>query len=149
MKETKHLTTECFKDDIIPLIEEGLTVPLMISGGSMEPFLAHKRDTIFIERPVFPLKRGDMAFFHRGNGQIVMHRVYKVRDGSYYFIGDGQRDIEGPVSEENIFGAVKVVERKGKRVDRRNFIFWFFAHVWIRIVPCRPFIMKIYRAIFS
>lgn len=146
MKENKRIfSTEDFKKEIVPLIEEGLTVPLIISGGSMEPFLAHNRDILYISKPVFPLRKGDMAFYERKNGKIVMHRVYKVKNGSYYFTGDAQTDIEGPVCEENIFGEIRRVCRKGKKVDRKNFVFWFFYAVWIRIVPLRPFIMKVYR----
>ncbi len=147
MKENKRLfSTEDFKKDIIPLIEEGFTVPLIISGGSMEPFLAHDRDTLYISKPVLPLKKGDMAFYERECGKIVMHRVYKAKKGSYFFVGDAQTDIEGPVTEKQIFGQIRSVSRKGKHIDRNDFVFWFFSAVWIRIVPARPLIMKVYRA---
>lgn len=146
MKENKRIfTTEDFKENIIPLIDEGLTVPLTVSGGSMEPFLAHDRDTIFISSPSFPLKKGCMAFYERKNGQIVMHRVCRAEGSGYYFVGDAQTAIEGPVSKEHIFGQINSVCRKGKKADKRNLVFWFFSSVWIRIIPLRPVIMKLYR----
>lgn len=150
MKENKQIiTTEDFLESILPLIEEGLTVPLKVSGGSMEPFLAHGRDTIHITKPQFPLKKGEMAFFKRNNGRIVMHRICKVKEDGYYFVGDAQTFIEGPVTEKCIFGVVSSVNRKGNTVSKNNFVFWFFAKVWINIIPLRPFIMKIYRTLFS
>ena len=148
MKENKRIfTTEDFKKEIVPLINEGLTVPLVISGGSREPFLAHNRDTLYISKPVFPLKKGDMAFYERECGRIVMHRVYKAKHGSYFFVGDAQTAIEGPISEDRIFGEIRSVCRKGKTADKKNFVFWLFSAVWIRIVPLRPFIMKVYRTL--
>ena len=32
------------------------------------------------------LKKGDMVFFQRSNGQYVMHRICKVKQGKYYFV---------------------------------------------------------------
>ncbi len=146
MKEIKKIfTAEEFRSHAVPLINEGLTVPLKINGGSMEPFLVHERDTVFITKPDFPLKVGDIAFFERENGRIVMHRVCNVKNEDYFFIGDAETKVEGPVSKENIFGIVYTVNRKGKKADKRNFTFWFFRNIWIRIIPLRPFAMKVYR----
>ncbi len=150
MKEKNQIfTTDDFKSQIIPLIEEGLTVPLTVSGSSMEPFLVHGRDTIFISKPKFPLKVGDMAFFVRENGRIVMHRVCKIKKEGYFFIGDAQKDVEGPISEERIFGVINSVKRKGKMAGRKNFTFWFFRNIWIRAVSLRPLMLRVYRLLFS
>ncbi|MBE6562680.1 MAG: hypothetical protein E7660_02990 [Ruminococcaceae bacterium] len=142
-------TTDSFKESVIPLIDEGLTVPLKVSGSSMEPFLVDGRDTVFISKPKFPLKVGDIAFFERENGRIVMHRIKRIKKGDYYFIGDAEKVIEGPVSAEKIFGVVRSVNRKGKTADKKDLTFWFFRNVWIRIIPLRPFALKVYEGLFK
>ena len=140
-------TIDDFKQAVVPLIEEGLTVPLTVTGGSMTPYLSGGRDTVMISKPAFPLKVGDIAFFERPDGQIVMHRVKKRRENNYFFVGDAQTAVEGPVPEERVFGSVERVIRKGKIGERGSFTWFFFSKIWIRIIPLRPLCMKIYRAI--
>lgn len=145
MKEKNVIfDTDGFKDRIIPLIEDGLTVPLTVSGASMNPYIVGGRDTVFISKPAFPLKKGDIAFFERENGQIVMHRICKSGDGQYFFVGDAQTEKEGPISEKQIFGHIKKIIRKGKTDEKGSFTWFFFEKIWIRLIPLRPFLMKLY-----
>ncbi len=145
MKERSVIfTTDHFKQEIIPLIAEGLTVPLTVSGGSMNPYIVPGRDTVFISKPSFPLKKGDIAFFERLNGQVVMHRICKVKNGACFFVGDAQTEIEGPIVREQIFGQVNKILRKGRIEEKGRFTWFFFRHIWIRMIPLRPFCMKIY-----
>ena len=148
MKEKNVVfSSDYFKLKVIPLISEGLTVPLTVSGSSMTPYIVPSRDTVMISKPSFPLRRGDIAFFERLDGQIVMHRVCKVKNGRYYFVGDAQTAIEGPIVEEQIFGQVNRIMRKGKIEKRGGFTWFFFRSVWIRMIPLRPFCMKLYEKI--
>ena len=143
--ENKIFEPDEFVSVALPLINDGLAVPLRVSGGSMEPYLAGGRDTVYITKPTFPLKKGDIAFFSRSAGKIVMHRIYRVKANEYFFIGDGQTVIEGPIFESQIFGVVKDVHRKGKNEKRNSFTPWFFRHIWINLIPLRPFLLKVYR----
>lgn len=95
------------------LIEEGKQVSMIISGSSMAPFLIHARDHICLERPSGELRKGDMVFYQRSNGEYVMHRIYNVKKEEYYLIGDAQTVIEGPIQREQIFAVVTKVKRKG------------------------------------
>ena len=76
----------------------------------MMPFLIDRRDQVLIKRIERPLKKGDIAFFQRENGQYIMHRIHFMRkddrtgENQFYFIGDGQKNIEGPIKEIQIFG---------------------------------------------
>lgn len=143
MKDNIILSEACFKKEIIPLIKEGCTVPFTVSGGSMEPFLAGCRDSVYITAPILPLKKGDIAFFERESGKIVMHRVCKVTENGYYFIGDAQTISEGPIPDSAVIGKVNSVTRKGKTICK-GFIWFFFRHVWLAIIPLRPACFKIY-----
>ena len=136
-----------FKLKIIPLIEEGLTVPLTVSGGSMTHYIVGGRDTVMISKPSFPLKKGDIAFFERMDGHIVMHRVCRIKNGQYFFIGDAQTTVEGPIVREQIFGIVNRIIRKGKTEEKGKFTWFFFRNIWIRVIPLRPLCIKAYEKI--
>lgn len=125
----------------------GREVSMIITGNSMSPFLEHGRDTIYFKRPENKLHPGDMVFFQRENGQYVMHRLYKIKKDGYYFVGDNQTEIEGPLPETQIFAIVSKVKRKNKVIDQKNFWWFFFAHIWIHLIPFRPFLIAFYKKI--
>lgn len=125
----------------------GKVVSLRISGGSMTPFLAHGRDYIYFTKPDRELRRGDMVFYQRQNGQYVMHRIYKKKADGYYIVGDAQAEIEGPVAESQIFARIVKVKRKDRLLQPGDFWWEFFEHVWIRIVPLRMPIVRLYTAV--
>ena len=114
------------------ILEEGKEVPLVVTGNSMMPFLIDRRDQVLIKRIERPLKKGDIAFFQRENGQYIMHRIHFMRkddrtgENQFYFIGDGQKNIEGPIKEIQIFGVITGVLRKGKYLDEHTFTWRFF-----------------------
>ena len=126
------------------LVEEGREVSMLISGSSMSPFLCHGRDQVYFKAPDRPLRVGDMVFFQRRSGQYVLHRICKVKDGGYYIVGDAQTAIEGPVSREQIFALVTRVRRKGRILAPGDFWWEFFARVWVRFIPLRPLLVKVY-----
>lgn len=127
------------------LVEEGHKVSLVITGSSMSPFLVHGRDKIYFVKPDRELKRGDMVFYQRDNGQYVMHRIYRIKDGEFYMIGDAQTEVEGPLRRNQIFARVIEVERRGKLTKEGDFWWWFFEKIWLRIIPLRRSIVAVYR----
>lgn len=129
------------------LTREGKEVSLQVNGGSMEPFLGHLRDTVCFKTPDRELRRGDIVFYQRATGQFVMHRIWAVKPDGYYIVGDAQRHVEGPVKREQIFGLIFKAKRKGKWIGPGDFWWEFFARVWIRLVPVRRPIARIYLAI--
>lgn len=130
------------------IVEEGKVVSLRIAGSSMSPFLAHARDYIYFAKPDRELKRGDMVFYQRMNGQYVMHRIWKKKEDGYYIVGDAQTEIEGPVLPEQIFALVIKVRRKDQILQPGDFWWEFFEHIWIRIIPVRHVITHMYSIFF-
>ncbi len=124
--------------------DEGKVVSMRIAGSSMSPFLCHNRDYIYFTKPDRPLRKGDMVFYQRDTGQYVMHRIWKRDSRGFYIVGDAQTAIEGPVREDQIFALVIKVQRKGKILQPGDFWWEFFEHVWIRIVPVRRIIVRLY-----
>ena len=141
----KTVDTKEYISMLRTLIEEGKQVSMIISGSSMAPFLIHARDHIYLKSPSGELRRGDMVFYQRSNGEYVMHRIYNVKNEEYYLIGDAQTVIEGPIQREQIFAIIIKVKRKGKWIVPEDFQWKFFAHIWPNIIPLRRTIIKTYR----
>ena len=134
----------------MPLLEELLreeqTLCLTVTGESMAPFLRHGRDQIRFRRPDRPLRRGDMAFFRRANGQYVMHRVLRAeKSGALYLVGDAQQEVEGPIAPQQVFAVVTEVCRKEKWLRPGCFWWDFFAGPWLRLLPLRPYLRGLAR----
>lgn len=126
------------------LVEEGKEVSIIVTGSSMNPFLIHQRDTVFFRRPDRPLRRGDIVFYQRDNGQYVLHRIVRVRGDMFDIIGDAQTEIEFGVRREQIFALITKVKRKGKLIRPGDFWWMFFERVWLRMIPLRRIISVVY-----
>lgn len=135
-------------EPLLELVKEGETVPLVISGSSMTPFLVHHRDTVYLSKVSRPLKKGDMILYRRRNGAYVLHRICAVREGTYDLVGDAQTLIEPGICPEQVLALVTAVRRKGKLLQGSSFWWRFFENVWIRMIPLRPWIMGLYRRVF-
>lgn len=144
MNNSSKMGTREYITILKSLVDEGREVNMHVLGSSMAPFVVHERDVIYFKKPERKLHKGDIAFFQRKNGQYVVHRIYKTEGNQYYFVGDNQTDIEGPIDEGQIFAAVTKVKRKGKMIGQGDFWWEFFARVWIRIIPVRAFLVRLY-----
>lgn len=146
MKTNKRIVdVDSYLPVLCELLAQRKEVSLIISGNSMSPFLIHGRDEILISPPKESWKKGDMALFRRTNGQYVMHRIFRVdKGGELYFIGDAQQIAEGPIKTDQLLGKVTSVKRKGKWIGPGNFWWEFFEHIWLNIIPLRPFCQKLY-----
>ena len=144
-----QISTQEYLDIMKEQVENGKEASMIISGNSMSPFLEHGRDTIYFKKPFRDLRRGDMVFFQRKDGQYVMHRLLKIKKEGYYFIGDNQKEVEGPVPADCVFAIVIRVKRKGKILTSGSFWWFFFAHIWLRLIPVRHGILACYRIFFT
>lgn len=131
-------------DQLPQLLQEAQSVPLVISGNSMAPFLRHGRDTVYLSQVRRPLKKGDMILYRRDCGAYILHRIYRVRDGRYDLIGDGQLAVEPGIRPDQILATVEAVRRNGKLLRKGSFLWAFFAHIWLTLVPLRPGILRLY-----
>lgn len=140
----KSVDTREYLSAMEDLIGQGETVSFPVSGFSMNPFLADKRDAVLVKRPERDLKRGDIVLYNRRNGQYILHRIWRVKRDGYFMVGDAQTEIEGPIKPDQIIGLVEKIRRKGKWIDETDFLWQFFERVWIRILPLRPVLCKGY-----
>lgn len=143
-RRTKRVDTREYVAVLRELTWQGKEVQMLIAGNSMVPFLVHERDWIRFRQPDRPLHCGDMVFYQRRDGTFVMHRICRIQDSGYYLVGDAQMEIEGPIAREQIFGLITAVRRKGKWIEAGDFWWEFFAHVWIRVIPLRGILRRLY-----
>lgn len=144
-KDIKEVDINEYMPVLIELINKGNTVPLLISGNSMSPFLVHHRDTILISKLNKKLTKGDIVFFRRNNGKYVVHRIHHINDeGQLYIVGDGQTVIEGPIDQKQVFGIINEVIRKNKNINCKSFLWKFFSILWIRMINIRSILIRLY-----
>lgn len=143
----KVLAPEELMEPLLALLEETESVPLVISGYSMTPFLLHGRDTVYLSRIKEPLKRGDMVLYRRDTGAYILHRVYRVEGETYTMVGDAQTQLEPGIRKDQVLAKVVAVRRKGKLLKKGHFLWDFFEKTWIGMVPARPMAMAAYAKI--
>lgn len=113
------------------------SLPLVVSGSSMSPFLVGSRDTVYLSRVTRPIRRGDVLLYQRSNGRYVLHRVHAVTDNSLTMVGDAQTVLEHGIQQDQVIAIMTRTERKGKMLSPGNFWWDFFEKVWIRMIPLR------------
>jgi signal peptidase I len=127
--ELHVLPAEELMPRILGLLELGETVPLVISGGSMTPFLVHGRDTVFLTPVNRELKNGDMIFYRRDNGRYVLHRVVKVGK-TYTCMGDNQFHKEPGLRHDQMIGIVTEFVRDGKTIPVTDLRYRLYSRLW-------------------
>ena len=138
----RMVDTKEYLDVVSDLLREGRNnVPVTVAGSSMTPFF-HHGDTVYLNLPQKPLKKGDVVLYVRPTGQYVLHRIIRVNsDGSLIMLGDAQVDREWIEGSAAVRGIVVKVLHRGKVLTRSSFRWWFFEKVWPCVVPLRPTIM--------
>ncbi len=85
-------------------------------GTSMWPTLKHAKQSVIVLPKTERLKRLDVGLYIKENGSYVLHRVIKVLDGGYVFVGDSLNFTE-KVKEDQVIGVMAGFFRGKKYVD--------------------------------
>ena len=140
----RELDPQVLMPALLAVLEETETVPLVISGSSMTPFLVHGRDTVYLSKVTAPLTRGDMILYRRDSGDYILHRIFRAEGDTYILVGDAQTMMEPGIRADQVLAVVTAVRRKGKLLKKGSFWWNFFEKVWIRMVPLRPAARAVY-----
>lgn len=92
-KPVRLVDTQEYMEMIRALLEDGQEVSMIVTGNSMRPFLKHGRDKICMKKTDRKLRKGDIVFYRRENGQYVMHRILKR--GSKLYVAWRRSDCTG------------------------------------------------------
>ena len=138
------------------LLKSGVSVQFPTTGYSMYPLLnPDKGDQVIVE-PLGErkLKRGDVVLYRRdgekgttdeegfAEGILVLHRIHHRKDDQYYFVGDNQNQVEGPLRADQLRGIMVARVRLGKILSVRNVFYRMSTGVWLLVCPIRPKLMR-------
>lgn len=138
------LDTQAFLDMVCDLLRNGQRhVAVPVAGNSMVPFL-HDGDTVYLDVPDSPIKRGDIVLYTRCNGRYILHRVQKVLpDDGFLIVGDAQQELEYLPSRDMIHARVSSALVRGKVNHPGMFRWWIYQHLWRWLLPVRHPLMAI------
>lgn len=124
--------------DAIDVIEEilqtGGEFRMYPKGTSMLPLLVQGRDSVVLKRkPASQIKKHDILFYRRDNGQFVLHRLMKKkRDGTFILCGDNQTTLERHLHPDQIIGYVSQIYKGDQLLSLRSpshrayMLFWMW-----------------------
>jgi hypothetical protein len=135
--EARVVDTRLWLATICKLLDEQDEVSLTVTGNSMSPFLADKRDRVILTKHFSKIRRGMIMLYRRSNGQYVLHRVVKCKKDKVCFCGDNQTVVEADLPTDCVIAKVVKVWRNGKLVQENNLSWKFYAHIWLALRPIR------------
>jgi len=96
---------------------------------------------------------GDVvAFIHKGTGMPFIHRVIGKKGNTYLLKGDNATETDGLISESDILGCVRMVERRGLRVffglGPERFLIAYLNRRGILLSLIYPIVAKTFSKIF-
>ena len=135
---------------LVPLIEEqfaqGTDATIIVTGASMTPLFRHGQDRAVLS-PCDPttLKRGDVPFYHRDNGQYVLHRIIGQDKDGFHLLGDGQTVVEYGVKPEQIVGVMTGLYRGERYVACTAFRYRLYTWFWMNTKWARRYLLALHR----
>ncbi len=144
--EKLNCSAYCVAGSIEEMVKSGASVPVYISGNSMNPFLTDRRDVVYLKSfSDNDLKKDKILLFRRSDGQLVLHRLLKqLADGKLQVVGDGQTVCE-KIDKAQVIAVVSEIERKGKKRSADYFVWKAVSFGWRLLMPLRPVIMRVWR----
>ena len=127
---------------VLPMIENGKNVKLTVTGYSMYPLVTSRRDAVLLAKAE-TLAVGDVPLFQRNDGNFILHRIVKEKDGAFVTIGDYETEEEYPVYRENIVAKAVGFYRKGKFIDCNSKRYKIYSRFWMKTVKIRPFLLRL------
>lgn len=106
------IKVEAFYPLILEAFEKDQTFSFPIKGISMQP-LFHTDDLIEIAK-FDSVHVGDIFLYRRENGQFVVHRVRRIKNEEYTFVGDHQAVEEPGILSSQLIGKVISYKKQGK-----------------------------------
>lgn len=123
--------------NIEQLLAQGQSVQLSPQGYSMYPLFLPGRDQAVIAPLTRPPRRGDVVLYRREGSILVLHRVWRVKDGKFYAVGDHQREVEGPLEMTCVRGVLAAVVREGRTFPVSHPAYRLLAWGWLCLRPAR------------
>ena len=104
--------------NILPLLSSTPT-RIKVTGLSMLPFLEEGDGVFVVSAKQDNLEEGDLIVFRRGEESIV-HRVIKIKRGSFYEMGDNQRFGSWVSLDQSLAKVISVEKMNGEKTDMQE-----------------------------
>ena len=129
----------CF-EELMPLIREriaaGESVRFSPRGTSMLPLLRQGVDTVVLSPLPEKLKKYDLPFYQRKDGQFVLHRIVKAGE-SYTCVGDNQFKLEKGLKHEQMIAVMTAFSRGDREHSVKEPGYWLYCRFWHYSRPVR------------
>lgn len=138
------LETDKVVDIMDNIIAAGGECKLVVTGNSMFPTLKHKRDSVILVSPSKRcVKKGEIVFIQRENGEYILHRVYKTYEDYFIMNGDNQEWCEN-IRFNSVIAVAKKIVRKNKEISCDNLIYRSYVYLWMMLKNHRKQIYRLY-----
>ena len=101
------------------VVDSGSQIRIYPSGKSMLPTIVDGRDSVMLTAPT-DLKKMDIVFYQRSNGQYVLHRIVAVKKNSFDMCGDNQTAVEKNVPGNTVIAKVSGIYKVDKYVSAES-----------------------------
>lgn len=120
--------------------EDGSVIPLLVTGGSMLPFLLDRRSVVYLKKDRgYQPKRGDVVLFLRPDGAWVLHRIVRLLpNGELLINGDAQAWTETIMPPQIMAHVVQICRRK-RTFSAENVWYRLLSRMWMPLRPIHPF----------
>ena len=129
-------------DELMPLILEhlanGRSVRIFPKGTSMLPMLRQGIDSVTLSPNPGKLKKYDIPFYLRDNGQYVLHRIVRAGE-TYTCVGDNQFVFECGVRPDQMIALVTAFTRGSKEISVNSLSYRLYCRFWHYSRPLRYF----------
>ncbi len=142
MAEIKQTNMETMFPLIEAAIASGGSVKLKVSGYSMYPLVASRRDSVLLVK-ADSIKVGDVPLYKRDDGSYILHRIVGKKDGAFYTMGDYETKKEYPVYPEQIVAKASGFYRKEKFIDCKSKGYKLYNFFWTHTLFLRPLLLNL------
>ena len=113
-------------------------------GDSMMPLIKQGRDLVILKKKDknTRCKKYDVALFVTSSHRYILHRIVKVYDDCYDFLGDNLLVKERGIKDEQIIAVMTEFVHKGKRHSVNDTGYKIYYRTWAFLTPIRIFIKK-------
>lgn len=132
--------------DLAPFIAEqvksGAAVRFTVTGNSMFPLFANRRDQVTVAAPQ-GVRKYDIVLHRRTDGTYILHRVIGIKGGVLTIAGDNETQKEKGIRQDQVIAKVIGFTRKGKQTDVSNLLYRLYSRFWLAVFPARHFILAV------
>ena len=112
------------------LQEQGFAV-VPIRGTSMWPLLQEGKSRVQLaKRDGAPLRKGDIVLYRRSGGVLVLHRIVKLEQDTFWVCGDHQWRMAERIEEAQILAVAQGFYRNGRYVHEKTWWYRIYKIFW-------------------